>query len=88
MTIREFNKLRRAVYDQAMENQEIADAVNVCGEAFVWDVRSGDKHAFLVLSHKAQLNDNVLREHGICDGENAVSKLVLHLNRKTKCADF
>lgn len=88
MQIKEYNKLRTAVFSAAMEIPDIADAVETSGVALVYELRQlPDKHEVVVLTHRTQLNDNLLRSHGFSPAEtDAVLKL--KLDRQTKCADF
>lgn len=88
MTIKEFNKLRRSVYDLSMENAEIAAAVNATGTAYIYEVECGDKHEVLILSHRSQLNAAVLKDAGFSSPDDATARLCLTLNRATKCATF
>ena len=88
MTIKEYNKLRTAVFDAAMEIPDISDAVNSSGVALVYELRQlPDKHEVVVLTQRTQLNDNLLRSHGFSPAETDVI-LKLKLNAQTKCADF
>ena len=88
MTIKEYNKLRTAVFSAAMEFPDIADAVETSGVALVYELRQlPDKHEVVVLTQCPQLNDNMLRSHGFSPAETDVI-LKLKLNAQTKCAEF
>lgn len=88
MTIKEYNQLRTAVFASAMEIPDVADAVNSSGVALVYELRQlPDKHEVVVLTHRTQLNDNLLRSHGFSPAETDVM-LKLRLDGRTKCADF
>ena len=88
MTIKEYNRLRTAVFAAAMEIPDIADAVKTSGVALVYELRQlPDKHEIVVLTQRTQLNDNLLRAHGFSPAETDVI-LKLKLNAQTKCADF
>ena len=90
MTVKEYNKIRAAVFQAALENSaEVEEAIRVEGVAYIYDVQAlPDKHVVLVLTHQAQLNDNVLRKLGFDNPEAATARLVMTLNRQTKCATF
>lgn len=88
MTVKEFNKIRRSVYDLTMENAEVAAAVNTTGTAYVYEVECGDRHEILIFNHRSQLNDAVLKEAGFASPDAATARLCLTLNRATKCATF
>lgn len=88
MTIKEYNKLRTAVFDVAMQIPDIADAVNTSGTALVYELHQlPDKREVIVLTQRTQLHDNLLRSHGFNPAETDVI-LKLKLNAQTKCADF
>lgn len=88
MTITNYNALRRRIFDAATQDPEIADAINVAGVAYVYELTQlPDRHAVVVLTAKTQLHDNLLREHGF-EPDKATARLTLTLNRRTKCADI
>lgn len=88
MTIKEYNKLRADIYSAAMENQDVADAINGSGIAYIYEITQlPDKHKVLVLTAKTQMNSYVLREHGF-DPDRVSVELRLTLHQQTKCADF
>lgn len=88
MTVKEYNKIRREVFDVAMQNDEIRRTVEENGVAYIVDMTEpSGKHGFLVLSQKTQINDSVLEEHGF-DAETTTAKITMTLNRQTKCATF
>lgn len=86
MTIREYNQLRRDIYDRAIQEAEVAQAIKSSGTAYIYEIEQGDKHAVLVLSHRSQLNDAVLRDRGISEPAAAEARLVLTLNQPIKSA--
>lgn len=88
MTIKEYNFLRRSAYESALEIEEINKAVSTSGVAYIYEVEQGTSHVVLVLTNKAQLNDNALLAHGIKEPSAASVRLVMSLNRQTKCATF
>lgn len=88
MTVKEYNKIRCAVYEAAMKIPEIEEAVRICGIARIVEVKQlPDKHGVLVLTEKTQLNDNTLRAEGF-DPEKAETHTRVVLHRQTKCADI
>lgn len=88
MRISDFNKLRAAIFAEAMKNPEIADALRYNNRCYLYDVTDGNQqHGVLVLAAKTQLNDNTLTQHGF-DAATARADLVLTLNRDTRCAAF
>jgi len=87
MTVKEYNALRHSIFCAAMEAPEIEDAVNNSGVAYIYDVWQGENHTVLVLTAKTQLNSNTLIENGF-DPELTDTRLVLKLNRQTKCVYF
>lgn len=87
MTVKEYNKIRRAMFDAAKEIPEVAEALKF-GNAFIYDVAQlPDKHEIIVLNNKTQMHDNTLREHGF-DPAACTVALKMRLNRATKCAEF
>ena len=81
MTKKEYNSMRTALYTAAMEIEEVREAVETTGGAFVYEIyQLPDLHKFVVLTRKAQLNENTLRENGF-DPVMATCKLKLKLNR-------
>jgi len=88
MTIKEYNTIRRAAYDAALQIPEIADKMCAADELLLFEITQlPDKRAFLPLAYRSQLNDNTLREIGF-DSNRAEARLVMTLNRKTKCASW
>ena len=88
MTIKDYNKIRSAVYEAAMEIPDVQEAIRVAGIARIIEVHQPpDKHGMLVLTSSTQLNDNTLRQHGFDpDGVDVRTRFVLH--QQTKCADI
>ena len=88
MKIANYNQLRAAVFMDATKDPEVADALRYSDRCCLYDVIDGEnQHGILVLTARTQLNDNVLTENGF-DPATASAKLVLTLDRKTKCATF
>lgn len=88
MTIKEYNKLRTAVFDAAMSIPDVADAVKVSGTALIYDLfQLPDKHEVAVLTNHTQLNDNFFLAHGFSPADTK-AVLKMKLNAQTKCADF
>lgn len=88
MNIKEFNTIRRAVFDAAIQIPEIADKLCATDTVLIYDLTQlPDKHIILPLNYKSQLNDNTLRAHGF-NPDRVIVKVVMSLNRKTKCATW
>lgn len=76
--------MRSRIFNAAMENGEIAEAVKTSGVAYVYDIfELPDKHAVLVLTAETQMNDNTLKESGFSPAAHIRRVLVVHGQRKT-----
>ena len=88
MTVKEYNKIRTAVFDAAMEIPDIRDAVKTEGVALVYELTQlPDKREIVVLTQRTQLNDSFVSAHGFSPAETR-AVLKLKLTARTKCADF
>lgn len=86
MTKKEFNTIKRAAFDAALEIPEVAEELKYGGVYIyqLWELP--DKHAIITLNYKTQLNSVTLRKYGF-DSERVSAELVCYLNPKTKCAE-
>ena len=86
MKIADYNKLRAAIYADAVKDPEVADALLYNDRVYLYDVTdSKQQHGVLALTAKTQLNDNTLADRGF-DAATARTELIMTLDRKTKCA--
>lgn len=86
MTKKEYNALRVAIYNAAMQNPEIKRTIDQNGVAQLWNaVDATGQHKILVLSARTQLNDNTFRDNGL-DPETVAVRKLLTLNRQTGAA--
>ena len=88
MTIKELNKIRGDIFSAGLENAEIKKALDVAGIAYLYELTElPDKHASIVLTARAQMNDNTLRERGFTP-ENTKAKLLLTYHQQSKTVTF
>lgn len=86
MTVKEFNTIRHAAFVAAMEIEDVRDAFATNNIVYIYEVTDGENHRVFALSYKTQMNNETLRTNGFT--ENARIKLVMTLDRTTKCAQF
>lgn len=83
MTVKEFNRFKIDVYNAAMQNEEIAQAVNLEGEAYIYEARDFQNHKFFVLTRPTQMHNRRLRENGFDPDKTTVTKVITISSHKT-----
>ena len=88
MTIKEYNRIRTAIFAEAAKIPEVEKALAIDGVAYIYEaVDATRQHTVLTLTAKTQLNDNTLRAAGI-DPSTATCRLQMTLRQTTKCAEL
>ena len=87
MTKKEFNQIRTAIFEEAIKIESIKKSLELSPNVYIYELTQADKHKYIELTHKTQLNDNTIRENGF-NPEIVNVKLIMTLNRATKCASF
>ena len=85
--IKDFDRLRHALYLEAIKCTEIAETLRATGQAYIYDLNDGKKHAILPVQYPSQINRAIMEERGF-DPETADVTLVFKLNRSTQCVEF
>lgn len=88
MKVKDFNKIRSAMYYEAIKNKEVAKDLQIndtCSIYEIWDGKG--QHGFMVITAKTQLNDNALRERNF-DIETVHIEFKMKLHRTTKQASW
>lgn len=65
MTVKEFNLLKRKMWDVLMENPEISHKVKTCGKAIVYNISDFHNRAIMIVNNPKQVNDNTIAEKGM-----------------------
>ena len=86
MTVKEYNAIGVAAYEQAVKIPEVEEAMRRNGVAMIYDIREGQKHEIWTVAHTSQVSDKTLSDHGFTS--EAAITLRMWLNRLTKCAYF
>lgn len=76
MTIKEFNLMKRKMYDLLMTNPEISERVMNSGRAIIFDVRDHEQHSIMICDRDSQINDNTISAQNIMPEKAKVKKLM------------
>lgn len=87
MKVKEMSRIRHAMFVEAMEIDDVRNALAISDTAFIYDIMEGTRHGIEVLTRESQMNRKFLTDLGFNPDQCKV-KLVMTVNRQTKTASF
>jgi len=85
MTKKDYNALRHAMFEAAMQSEPIKDALSSMFDTQVWvfDLSDGQRHEIVLSRHEKGFTTNELRDAGW--GEAVQVKRLMLIDKQTQC---
>lgn len=82
----EFNRAMSSLYAAFADIDEVKTALKTNDIVSIYRLNEGSDEKYVAVTNRQQINDNLIKSLGFDSVYDVESKLLFHLNRKTKCA--